>query len=161
MIIKKAAIVILLLLSFSISSVAQARITVTDTNKVKPHITSLLFGNFFEFLKGLINGEYGLWAQELNNRGFDMVDYDGQGTSYFWNVFNPQNSNVDAVRLYKGGYNENGKYFQRIIKYSTQELFGISQTVYVYDTVGGNFYIYLRTKTKTHQAKLVLPVQEL
>ncbi len=150
---------ILILLFFILSSAfiaAQTKITVKDSIDTESRVTSLLFGNFFEFLFGFINGEYGFWSQELISRGFDMKDYIGEGTSYPWRAFNLPNDRHNYIQLLEGGYNENGLTYQKLIKTTEEGMFGISQTVYVYDTVGGDFYVYLRTETNTSTAYLML-----
>jgi alpha-N-arabinofuranosidase len=156
MISRKLPVIILIIVLLPLFTEAQTKITVKNSIDKQSQVTAKLFGNFFEFLFGFINGKYGFWSQELINRGFDMYDYDGHGTSYSWKVYNPQSNPLDAIRLLKGGYNENGLTFQRIYKQSTYGFYGISQSVYVYDTVGGDFYVYLRSESKTTRAYLVL-----
>ncbi len=146
---------IFLILSFATSS-AQNIIAVKDTSEAKQIISSQLFGSFFEYFPGHINGEYGFWAQELTNRGFDFPDYIGRGASFFWDLFNPDSNRKAKLRMRRGGYNLNGEYYQQITKTDSLGYFGIYQTVYVYDTVGGDFYVYLRTRGNTERAHLLL-----
>jgi len=98
----------------------------------------------------------GLWSQELINRGFDLRAKEFSGISYPWELFNPGGSTSNKILLLPGGYNENGVSYQRIIKNSTDNWYGISQKVNVYDTVGGEFYIYIKSETGTSEAYLLL-----
>ena len=149
-------IIIIFLISFAGILSSQTRIEVDDIFDSQGDVTPLMFGNFFEFISNFINGSYGLWAQEINNRGFDLSDAEPKdGASDFWYRFNPLQTSDNKLELLTGGYNPNGKYFQRITKFTNDD-FGIYQNVYVYDTVGGDFYIYLKTKTPGTKAKIML-----
>lgn len=75
----------------------------------KDTINRNIFGGFTEFLNDYINGPMGLWAQELNDRGFDYILDDGSKTSYHWQYWNKDNVE-DSIALEKTDkYNKNGK----------------------------------------------------
>jgi len=116
------------ILAFPATSTGQARITIPDINDKQGEVSSKHFGCFFEFLEGFINGPTGLWAQEIVNRGFDLREKDVSGVSYPWIIYNPQQTYKDKIELLQGGYNENGKFFQRIIKTSKTNFYGISES---------------------------------
>jgi alpha-N-arabinofuranosidase len=153
---KKILLYVLLVLIYAQSWATENKIIVKDSVEVRQIITPQLFGSFFEFYPGFINGEFGLWAQELNNRGFDFPDYIGRGASFFWDAFNPDSNRNANLQLRRGGYNPNGRFYQQIIKNDDEGVFGIYQTIYFYDKCPGDFYVYLRTKTNTKQAYVLL-----
>lgn len=99
----------------------------------------LLFGNFFEFLNDFINGENGLWAQELYDRGFD--DSPNGELPEKWALI--PNSLDNAVVVKSGGYNENGVNSIAINNIVSGES-GIQQYVYLEPKVAHEFYIYLK-----------------
>jgi alpha-N-arabinofuranosidase len=150
----------LLFLLFLIFSLNYAYSTVStikiDTLRVKSEkVPKTIFGVFVDFLNNFINGSDGLWAQELMNRGFDHEDYTYPGISYFWKMYGTL-KDKDKIELLKGGYNENGTYFQRITNTNEKSELGIYQNVYVYDTVGGDFYVYLKGNTNNAKVKISL-----
>ena len=132
-----------------------AVIKITSAQTQPGRITPLLFGNFIEFLNDFVNGDNGMWAQELTNRGFDKITESIQGIAWCWNKYG-LNSDLDSIQLIEGGYNPNGKYFQRIVKKSDKGKVGVFQKVYVYDTVGGKFYVYLRGEAINGRVKLMI-----
>jgi alpha-N-arabinofuranosidase len=152
-----AIMVVLFFLTSSSGLKPQARILISNPDDSKGIITPLLSGCFIEFMQNFINGSYGMWAQELQNRGFDMEDFDwNDNASFHWNVWGQSIKKKNELKLIDGGYNPNGKYFQRIIKAIRDSVFGIYQTVYVYDTLGGDFYVYLRSDSDSMIAKIML-----
>ncbi|GAB1371623.1 hypothetical protein MASR1M45_16850 [Candidatus Kapaibacterium sp.] len=145
------------LISFAMNSKSEqdldATIRVKSFQVNDEKIPKTIFGIFIEFINNFINGPAGLWAQELTNRGFDFDDKVVPGVSLHWNLHSKKN-NSDLVQLVDGGYNNNGKYFQRITNQFSDSYTAISQKVYLYDTVTSNFYIYLKSETDDSQFKV-------
>ncbi len=121
-----------------------ATIKVTSSVVLPGKVTPLLFGNFLDFLNNFINGSDGIWAQEITNRGFDFRDLYEAGISVHWSKDTNEVSG-NEILLLDGGYNKNGRYFQRIVNPENESKQALYQKVYVYDTVGSNFYVYLRS----------------
>lgn len=111
----------------------------------KDTIQDDIFGGFAEFLNDYINGPMGLWAQDLQDRGFDYIIDDTNHTSYFWQYWNSDNVS-DSIALEKDDkYNENGLFSQLIEKKSGIGFTGIRQRILISDTVTHTFYIYARS----------------
>ena len=143
---KKIFVMLIFIFCYAYEGFSQDTISIKIISKepVKSKITPLLFGNFFEFLNDFINGDYGLWAQELYNRGFDLAEGNSPDN---WKTFVKPEFPEDSVTICSGGYNPNGKYYLRIKNNNINSASGLFQNVYVYDTVGGLFYVYLKSGT--------------
>ncbi len=123
-----------------------------DTNGTKKDVVSQnLFGGFTEFLLDYINGPNGIWAQELMDRGFDITN-SNESHSIYWKNF-IDNSNAYKISLLKGGYNENGEYYQHLNNKDSKGKVGIYQTFVYDDTVIYEIYLYCKsnnTNTKSY-----------
>lgn len=112
-----------------------------------------IFGGFTEFLNDYINGPMGLWAQEIQDRGFDYI-IEGTGmedtnrTSYMWQYWNKDNIEDSLVLEKIDKYNENGLFSQFIENKSGNGYTGIRQRLLISDTVTHTFYIYARSTDK-------------
>lgn len=127
--------------------IAQSTIKIDTFRINNQKIPKTIYGVFIDFLNDFINGSNGLWAQELYNRGFDMISRNNSNLAYSWDIYG--DLYIDGIiGLYQGGYNENGRFYQKITTYNSNSILGISQNVYVYDTVGGDFYVYLKGDLK-------------
>lgn len=140
-------------------SAEEAVITV-DTEQVSNHeIPPELFGGFIEFLNNFINGPEGMWAQEIMDRGFDAAGDQDPGVSKYWNRYT-ENSTIDAeLSLEDGGYNPNGVFSQKITKNSGDGLAGVSQKVYLADSVEHPFYVYF--KGDIGNSSLIIQLQDV
>ncbi len=135
--------------------IAQSSIKIDTFRINNQKIPKTIYGVFIDFLNDFINGSNGLWAQELYNRGFDLISRNNSNLAYSWDVYGDLYAD-GILGLLKGGYNENGKFYQKITTYNSNSLLGISQNVYVYDTVGGDFYIYLKGDLKNAKIEIAL-----
>lgn len=100
-------------------------------------------GGFIEYIADFVDGKNGILAQEIQNRGFDF-SLNGLELGEFWNKYN---SNTQTTySLVEGGYNQNGRYYQRILNNSNENV-GISQNIYLSDTVAHDCYVYVKSKT--------------
>lgn len=107
----------------------------------KDTIPKELFGGFIELVEHFVNGPRGHGAQEITNRGFDLHDSIWSGTAKGWKKRWFRNDN-DWTSFDTLKFNRNGKFSQKITKESESEEIGISQQVFLNDSVGHNFYIY-------------------
>ncbi|MFH1051777.1 MAG: T9SS type A sorting domain-containing protein [bacterium] len=107
----------------------------------KDTIRNELFGGFIELLGHFVNGHEGQWSQEILDRGFDI---NGIEVSQFWTKFSDNLSGEQTWSLDTGGYNPNGLFSQRLDKSNSIGEMGISQKVYLNDSVGHVFYIYCK-----------------
>lgn len=136
---KRTLLLIFLLATPLLAEMKYASVTLDTINYSKIENRSRLFGCFFEFMHDFINGENGLWAQELYDRGFDH--YKNANFSVKWEPLNNQSNT--GVKLTYGGYNENGEYYQNISSDKAQVV-GLIQNIYFDTDKGGVFYIYLK-----------------
>lgn len=120
----------------------KAEVNIPNVYNIKLDNKQLLFGSFFEFLNEFINGEQGLWAQELYDRGFDDERNDTCGG--VWKYYKGDNAKITFPL---GGYNKNG-YSYVNLNSDKEDTVGIFQSVYLDTEIGGNFYIYLRSNTQ-------------
>ncbi|MGA2298194.1 MAG: T9SS type A sorting domain-containing protein, partial [FCB group bacterium] len=104
--------------------------------------SKLVNGIYIEFLGGFINGAGGIWAQELNDRGFDFM-CGNRDTLCQWKRWstNPNPENKHWI-LEDSCYNENGRYSIRITGDSNNNLYGLYQNILINDEVPHQFYIY-------------------
>jgi alpha-N-arabinofuranosidase len=116
-----------------------------NTQKVsKDTISNNLYGSFIEFLNHFVNGPKGMWAQELLNRGFDMPDYDWNGTSHHWYKYGDSIKSENIWSLDTNNqYNLNGK-FSQLLKSSLNNEIGITQNIFLNDSISHTFYIYFK-----------------
>lgn len=87
-------------------------------------------------------GTMGFAAQELQNRGFDLGDYEtGVSRLWFMHFLNkPANYFLNRVDI----YNPNGVYSQGIINSFENNLVGVMQETYISDA-GCDFYVYMKS----------------
>lgn len=119
------------------------------TNEPMPYkISNLLFGGFLEFVTNVIDAPTGLWAQDLLDRGFDIPREDWQTSSY-WQTYQ-EGPGEYKMQLNGGGYNSRGNYCQYISAKNTNvgSMVGVYQNVFQNDTVGIDFYLYMRGNIK-------------
>ncbi len=84
-------------------------LSISSDHVIQPRI----YGGFIEFIGSTINRKTGLWAQEIDYRGFEAPDTVGDGAAGGWLILN-QGDNVctweqDTVR-----FNRTGSYSQKI-----------------------------------------------
>ncbi len=106
----------------------EAEITVdlgaTSETTIKPYI----YGGFVEFLGSVINHQYGLWAQEIDYRGFEAPDPGDTGFAKKWESIT-RGTNTSECLLDTARYNRRGSYSQRIdISSFTDGFSGIVQS---------------------------------
>lgn len=119
------------------------------TNEPMPYkISNLLFGGFLEFVTNVIDSPTGLWAQDLLDRGFDIPREDWQTSSY-WNI-HKEGQGAFGFHLNPGGYNKRGTHMQHIeaTNTTTGSMAGVYQNIFQNDTVGMDFYVYMRGNIK-------------
>ncbi|MBI5324175.1 MAG: T9SS type A sorting domain-containing protein [Ignavibacteriae bacterium] len=151
-------IILLLFLLFSYLAEAgnfDSKIEVNAKTPLPSKITPLFFGSFIEFIKNYMNGPFGMTAQELVDRGFDMEDKDGYGIAFPWKPLQIDGSEGNWL-LVEGGINQNGKYLQRISRTNTEGVFGIYQHVFLTDSSANEFYVYIKGDSTIQELNLTL-----
>ncbi len=133
---------ILFLVCFNTILSQETTIKINSLVPENDKITKLMYGSFLEFLNDFINGDFGLWAQELKNRGFDEMEF--YSPRYWTLSYNQQIQNDKANMIY-GGYNPNGLYYINFSNNDAHSISSLNTKVYVYDSVGGDFYVYLKS----------------
>lgn len=119
-----------------------------NTNEVAgTPISKNIFGGFVEFLLDYINGENGMYAQELKDRGMDM-NYRHISSADDWEVYSTGKGT--KAELLKGGYNLNGQNYQKLSSSSFISKIGVYQNVYINDTVDYDFYMYAKSYEKNN-----------
>lgn len=136
---------------FSDNYTSAVYITLHQTN-LKP-VTNMIFGGFTEMLMGYVNGDMGIWAQELVDRGFDMDSCENHTHSCLWNEI--KSSDSSELQLTVDRFNLNGIYSQKFINYSDTSYSGIAQEFLASDTIGYDFYIY----TKGNGGNLLIKIE--
>lgn len=122
-----------------------ATIRTSDTTRTNlTPISPEMHGGFIEYIDDVINGQNSLSAQELLNRGFDMPDNQGDGLSKHWKQWPESWNDSGKCTLLDGGYNVNGKYYQRIAN-NTEQNFGIAQQIQLPSIIGTECYVYCRS----------------
>ncbi len=153
---KKIVIILLIIFSYKLySDTLDAEISVDTKHPLPCKITPLLFGSFIEFIKNYMSGPFGMTAQELVDRGFDMDDKDGFGIAYPWKPLKIDNAD-GSWKLIHGGYNINGRYLQKITRKNNKGTLGIYQHIFLTDSTANNFYIYIRGDSGIKSVSLTL-----
>ena len=137
-------IIFYVLISINIPNVIHAQeARLNIENKILPDhkVSGKLFGDFIEFLNHYVNSPRGMWAQELQDRSFDMYDTVTWDKSRFWFKFGKVENAKHKWQLSNDKYNENGK-FSSQFKTDTDDEIGIYQWVYMNDSVNHQFYVY-------------------
>jgi alpha-N-arabinofuranosidase len=129
-----------------------AKISIDTNFKAPGIVTNKLFGGFTEFLVDYINGPNGIWAQEFMDRGFDESNASRE-TSKFWEKFTRYEPKC-SFQLKSGGYNENGSFYQSVSLLENGKDAGIYQKITNNDTVGFNFYCYVRGNTSNKRFRI-------
>ncbi len=137
----KIAYILILLIIYNISFSKDAKIFVENKILEDKIVTRKLFGSFIEFLRHYVNGSRGLWAQELDDRSFDLPDTDLWIKSERWKRWGDTSNSNNVWALSRDRYNKNGEYSQKLQAYGNNEV-GIYQYVYLNDSVSHTFYIY-------------------
>lgn len=116
--------------------------------KVENH--KIYFGTFFEYLNDFTNGTNGMWAQEIENRGFDAMHFP------FLRLWKRIGTSAN-VAMYDGGYNENGLRYVNLRSDSDDSFYGMSQKLYADIDKENVFYIYAKNNgDETAQLKVAL-----
>lgn len=132
---KYLLIILLLFPSIYLKSEFNTKISIKNIEKEIPDPT-LANGLFFEYLLDWMYGPFGIWAQEFNDRGFDLKS---DNHLKHWRI----SKGIPAGDYLKeGGYNENGLFY---VSLSTS--LSIQQRVYVYESEKYEFYIYGRCES--------------
>ncbi len=124
----------------------------TEQIIVQPEI----FGGFIEFIFDVINGPFGMCAEEITHRGFDRAGmYNGIAAS--WLPFGQQDALATTTyRLDTGGYNRRGVYAQTIIRNdSSKSATGVKQSVIITGNVSHTFYVYARGDARSAAMKIL------
>ena len=151
-------LVTIVLLIFNVNVYAEQKATIdVHTKIVNPHkISKLLNGGFIELLLDYVNGFGGMWAQEIEDRGFEELRGRADVDYWHWTHWFASNENQGSVDFVEGGYNKNDKYQLRINNASETES-GIYQKIYLNDEVSHYFYIYaIGENTNGGIAKIIL-----
>lgn len=145
----KYFILLLSIALYSLNLYSQESLNASVSYKIdkieKDTINRNIFGGFAEFLNDYINGPMGLWAQELQDRGFDYILDDSSKTSYHWQYWNKDNIEDSTALERKDKYNENGLFSQLLEKKSGIGETGIRQRILISDTITHSFYIYAKS----------------
>lgn len=140
------ALVILLMLSGNnlLYSQQSATINIDLLQPTQDTVSKHIYGGFIEFIGDVINSKRGLWAQELQNRGFDVSETTDSTIARSWLKYN-SGSNICNWALDSSGYNPNGVYSQKISVLSfLGGKSGISYKIFLTSGIQYNFYTYLK-----------------
>jgi len=120
-------LLLIIFISYNIKSQDSALINIMTFDRNITVTSKLVNGIYIEFLGGFINGAGGIWAQELNDRGFDFM-CGNRDTLCQWKRWstNPNPENKHWI-LEDSCYNENGRYSIRITGDSNNNLWFISK----------------------------------
>lgn len=138
-----------LLLCCSHSLVAQsvkASVSVLPKSVPSQTVPHELFGGFIEFIWDAMNGPFGMCAEEIMHRGFDL-EGDYPGVAARWQPWHNNPSDSTIYTLEEGGYNERGKFGQIIRRSSTSDdtaRSGVEQEIVINGKVTNTFYVYAR-----------------
>ncbi len=125
----------------SMSGEYEAEIVI-ETNHYNHKISPYYNGGFIEMVHDFVNGSLGFAAQELQNRGFDLSQYE-TGISSKWMMYFEEKFSTHILNS-KDMANKNGVYSQTIINAYEDNLSGISQETY-FSNAGCDFYIYMKS----------------
>jgi alpha-N-arabinofuranosidase len=125
----------------------EATIKINTNEVASTQISKNIFGGFVEFLLDYINGENGMCAQELKDRGMDL-NYRHISSADDWEVYSTGKGT--KAELLKGGYNLNGQNYQKLSSSSFISKIGVYQNVYINDTVDYDFYMYAKSYEKNN-----------
>jgi alpha-N-arabinofuranosidase len=95
--------------STDIEAVIQIDLSMTSEDTISPNI----YGGFIEFIGQTINGKSGLWAQDIESRGFETQDTDNNGIADEWIPFVQGDNKVTMIQD-TARANKNGSYSQKI-----------------------------------------------
>ncbi|MBM2816686.1 MAG: hypothetical protein HW421_3448 [Ignavibacteria bacterium] len=141
---------------FITSSLANIDVTTNIySNDVLFHTNPRMYnGIFVEFLYDFVDGENGLWAQELLDRGFDYNMESNPEALKYWKI--TSEPGIDAtqyIKLSKDMYNPNGVNSVLLLPTFGKSV-RISQTIRICDSVGLNFYIYARSNNPSGSIRI-------
>ncbi len=146
---KNRIIIILILITLfhpkELLSLENGSIDINAHNRSSADIPDEIFGTFVEFARETINGQTSMCAQELLDRGFDHKLTSFEEIPWLWEKFTSDSGLKANWQLDSGGYNLNGKYYQRLASNDTEDTIGIMQTVYLTDSVSHEGYIWCRS----------------
>ncbi|TAL67751.1 MAG: T9SS type A sorting domain-containing protein [Bacteroidetes bacterium] len=153
---KKTLILVLLL--FFLKANAEkflSEIEIETLNPLPGKVTPLFFGSFIEFIKNYMNGPFGMTAQELVDRGFDMEYKYSTGIAYPWKSLSLDSAEGNWS-LIQGGFNKRGKYSQYMERTNALGTFGIYQHIFLTDSTANDFYIYFKGDQSVNEVILTL-----
>lgn len=144
----------LIQLNFAKSDDSKAKINI-DVNQYSDRgPTSKHFGLFIEFLEDYVNGPGGMWAQEIMDRGFDLPNCQGVNIGCVWKDSVSQGNPMPY--FIEGGYNENGRYFKRMISQYDSGFAATYQQIAISDTTTHSAYVYYKGKSYGGIAKVMI-----
>lgn len=141
----KNIIIMLIILNISIFADEQQFEAEIFINKsYKDHkISPFLYRGFLEYDYDFVVGSLGMSSQEIENRGFDLKQFETGLSSLWFRYFGA--SIPDYEMDSEDMYNPNGVYSQVIINHENENIAGVSQNVYV-SNQGSEFYLYMKSE---------------
>jgi hypothetical protein len=128
-------------------------VSINFDKNLRINISPYLFGGFIEYYSCFANGPSGIYAQELLNRGFDINDTI-RNVSPGWNNWIDSYPEESKWEILNGGFNENGIFYQRIIRKISDGFSGIYQRIFTSKNQGYIFYTYLKGDTTIIDVKM-------
>jgi alpha-N-arabinofuranosidase len=155
----KWIIKILIVVLFSANGMGQTQrasiildTSIHNTSKINKNI----YGAFFEFAQKCVNGNFGFYAQEIQDRGFDRYNEASPDLAYFWQKKSFDIDTGIKIGLFVGGYNKNGAFYQKLTKSNPNGKLAIFQPILIDPNVSYSFYIYMRSDSVIGDCKLEL-----
>ena len=136
-----------------LSNKQYAFVTLDFEDEKKREIPEELFGNFIEYYMSFRNGKLSIWAQDIQDRGFDMKQ-EWRNTAQYWYKYVRSASSDPVWEVLEGGYNKNAPYFQRVTKTGNDGYAGVKQNIYATEGAGYDFYVYLRGSQSIEEVKV-------
>ncbi len=139
-------ILILTLLTFtSLFLNAQSEYTVRVSDDIiHDKLNRMHFGAFWEYFGYIVNGSYGLTAQEIAHGGFDHKKSDNSDIAFPWAKYNTKDAK-STYYLESGGINKRGLYSQTIYSDTNDIGFGVAQNIFLDKDTSYTFSIYTKT----------------
>lgn len=142
-------IIFLAFVLFAITAVSAEKTATLNIKKNEFHkdkATRDIFGGFIELVSNFVNGENGLWAQELINRGFDNILYptlNSSGIVSNWD-FEFDTLSESSIKQWSQNYNPNGSWCLKFEQANNKRV-SIRQNFILTDSVDYDFYVYTRS----------------
>lgn len=118
-----------------------------NLNHSPVQISPYLNGAFIEKVHDFVIGSLGFAAQELQNRGFDLDNYETGVSRYWWMYHNNEPASYALSRV--DMYNPNGRYSQSVTNMAENNTVGLMQDTYI-SNAGCDFYIYMKSKNNVN-----------